>query len=217
MRPFSHFLFGLLLLTTTAPAYGQSLIYCPTAPEERSRRCSRVGEQIARNQAQIDAIENQLRNPDILLVRVEVGPEESLMDYRTRVALQKGVATPQSNTWLTVRGHFYNPIRQQMHVALAREDYWHYVWEGVASDPDLAEAAFRQRERYSRTEKAFQLENPDSAFNQLRYTLETLLAFERECCSSPNADTALPAGPEGHPTPAAKAFPPAAEPQPEWP
>ncbi|MDJ0810595.1 MAG: hypothetical protein QNJ01_10875 [Desulfobacterales bacterium] len=217
MRPFSIFLVGLLLLATSAPAYGQSLIYCPTAPEERSKRCSRVGEQIAQDQRRIDAIENQLRNPGILLVRVEVGPEESQMDYRTRVALQKGVATSQSNTWLTVLGHFYNPIQQRMYVALARENYWHYVWEGVDFDPELAEAAFRQRERFSRTEKAFQLENPDSVVNQLRYSLETLLAFERECCSSPNADKVLPAGPEDHQTPAAKAFPPAAEPQPEWP
>ena len=209
MRPHYLFLTGLLLLLAkTAPVCGQSLIYCPTAPEELSRRCSRVGDQIARDQGQIDAIETQLRNPAIILVRVEIGPEESLTDYRTRVALQQGVATPQSNTWLTVRGHFYNPVQQRMYVALSREDYWHYIWEGVAFDPDLAEAALRQREGQSRTEKAYHLENPDSGINQLRYTLETLLAFERECCSSQNAAAVLPADPEDHQTPASELFPP---------
>ena len=218
MRPHYLFLTGLLLLLAkTAPVCGQSLIYCPTAPEELSRRCSRVGDQIARDQGQIDAIETQLRNPAIILVRVEIGPEESLTDYRTRVALQQGVATPQSNTWLTVRGHFYNPVQQQMYVAMLRQDYWHYIWEGVAFDPDLAEAALRQREQYSRTEKAFQLENPDSGVNQMRYSLETSLAFERECCLPQDAESVLPVAPKDHPTPSKELFPPAAEPQADWP
>jgi hypothetical protein len=173
---------GLLLLATTLPAYGQSLVYCPTAPEERSRRCARVGDQIVQGQKQIEAAEAQLRNPAIILARVEKAPEESLADYRARVRLQKGVATPQSNTWHPVQGHYYNPAQQRMYVAMGREAYWQYLWEGLSFDPELATATFKRRERRSRSEKAFQLENPDSVTNQSRYALETLLAFQRECC-----------------------------------
>lgn len=194
MRRILICLTGLILLATTVAAYGQPLVYCPTAPEERSRRCARVSDEIADNQRQIESVENQLRDPAIILARVEKPPEESLANYRARVKLQQGVATPQSNTWLPVQGHYYNPLKQQMYVALAREAYWHYLWEGLTVDPELAEATFKRREQASRREKTFQLENPESATNQRRYKLETLLAFQRECCAARDAETTtLPA------------------------
>lgn len=193
---------GLMLLATTMPAYGQSLVYCPTAPEERERRCHRAGEQISREQGQIESTEAQLHDPGVILARVEMGPEESLTDYRARVSLQQGVTTPQSNTWLPVRGHYYNPTQQLMYAALDREAYWHYIWEGLASDPELAETEFKRREQHSRREKAFQLENPDSEINRMRYQLETLMAFQRECCFPRDADAAtFPAGADRLETP----------------
>ncbi len=202
MRRLCLYLTGLILLATSLPAYGQPLVYCPTAPEERSRRCARVSAQIAQDQEQIASTEALLRDPEIILARVESGPEETLADYRARVERQQGVATPQSNTWLLVRGHYYNPTEQRMYVALARASYWHYIWEGLAFDPELAEADFKRREGDSRREKAFQLENPDSAMNRMRYALETLLAFQRECCAPLDTEAAaFPADTDILPTP----------------
>jgi hypothetical protein len=200
----------LLLQGTTLTAYGQTQVSCPNAPEERSQRCARVSEEIAMHQREIESSENQLRNPAIILARVEKMPNESLADYRNRVRLQQGVATPQSNTWLPVQGHYYNPIQQQMYVALAREAYWHYLWEGLAFDPGLAEATFKRREQHSRSEKTFQLENPDSAANRKRYRLESLLAFQRACCNAtdpqataPPSVSDVPATPLTNPPPSA--------------
>ncbi len=190
MRPKRFLLTAAILWATIASAYGQSLVYCPTAPEERHRRCSRVSAQIEQQQGQIATTENQLRNPDIILARVEMDPEESVADYRARVTLQKGVATPQSNTWLPVQGHYYNSSQQFMYVALSRSAYWHYIWESLSFDPELAQATFLRRAQRSRLEKAYQLEDPDSAINRMRYTLETLSAFQRECCSTPGPEEA---------------------------
>jgi hypothetical protein len=181
---------AMLLVATRVPAHGQSLVYCPTAPEERERRCNQVQTQIAREAQQIEAHETLLHDAAIILALVHKMPAESTADYRARVRRQAGVVTPASNTWLPVAGHFYNPVQQRMYVALSREAYWHYLYEGLAFDPDLAAATFKRRARRSQREKAYQLENPDSATNQARYyTLETLRAFQRECCQ--------PAAPEG--------------------
>ena len=187
---------GLILLAAAAPAGGQSLIYCPTAPEERSQRCTRVGNEITRYHQLIESAEAQLRDPEIVLAAVEKNPEEALVDYRARVNLQQGVATPETNSWLPVRGHYYNAAQGRMYVAMLRQDYWHYIWEGLAFDPDLAAATFNRREQGSRTEKAYQLDNPESDINQQRYQLETLMAFERECCPAMDPEnTVLPVAP----------------------
>ncbi|MBL0715727.1 MAG: hypothetical protein JJV98_18735 [Desulfosarcina sp.] len=196
----------LILLVGAGSVPGQDLIYCPTAAEERDRRCARVVKEIAQHQRRIESARDQLRNPDVVLAQVEKPPGESLPDYRARVALQQGVATPQSNSWLPVRGHYYNPDRRQMYVALARDAYWQYIWEGLAFDPALAEATFKRREQRSQREKEFQLTSPDSAVNRERYNLETLAVFRRECC--PSADPENPGGlpangePEAQPLPA---------------
>ena len=193
---------ALILLAAALPAYGQSRVYCPTAPEERDRRCARVSTQIARDREQIAFADTQLRNPDIILARVEMQPQESLADYRARVERQQGVATPESNTWLPVVGRYFNPTQQRMYVALKRADFWRYIWESLAFDPDLARADFKRRERRSRREKAFQLEAPESAINRLQYSLETQLAFQRECCALPKAPPPPPAvGFEPRPSP----------------
>ena len=189
-------LIGLILLAAALPAGGQSLVYCPTAPEERNRRCARVSEEIEQTQHQIELAETQLQDPEIVLAAVQKTLAEALADYRARVQAQQGVATPETNSWLPVRGHYYNVAQGQMYVALARQDYWHYIWEGLAFDPDLAAATFNRREQGSRTEKAYQLDNPDSAINQQRYHLETLLAFERECCPAKTPENiVLPVAP----------------------
>ncbi len=204
---------GVLLLAASITAYGQSQIYCPSTPEERSPRCTRVITEIADHQRAIESAENQLRSPAVILARVEKLPSESLTDYRTRVRRQPGVATPQSNTWLPVQGHYYNPVQRQMYVALAREAYWHYVWEKLSFDPDLAGAEFKRREQQSRIEKAFQLENPDSAANQRRYRLESLLAFQRECCTASDGPVTMPsADADQVSAPAIAPIPPAGKP-----
>ena len=182
----------LFLLATASAVYGQSQIYCPNTPQERNQRCTRVSTAIDEHQRAIESAEDQLRNPAVILARVEKMPDESLADYRNRVRRQQGVATPQSNSWLPVQGHYYNPARRQMYVALAREAYWHYLWEGLAFDPELAHATFKRREQHSRREKAFQLENPDSATNQRRYRIKGLLAFQRECCAAADAQVTMP-------------------------
>ena len=193
---------ALILLAAAMPVCGQSLIYCPTAPEERSRRCARIDAQITRDQDRIALVEAQLRDPETILAQVEMQPEESLADYRARVESQQGVATPESNTWLPVQGRYYNPARQRIYVALKRSDYWRYIWEGLAFDPELAQADFNRREQLSRREKAFQLEDPESAINRLRYSLETQLAFQRECCPRPDVPAPLPPfGSEQPPSP----------------
>ncbi len=193
---------ALILLAAALPVYGQSLVYCPTVPEERSRRCARVDAQIARDRDRIAIAEDQLRDPEIILAQVEMHPEESLADYRARVESQQGVATPESNTWLPVQGRYYNAAQQRIYVALKRTDYWRYIWEGLAFDPDLAHADFNRREQLSRREKAFQLENPESTINRLQYSLETQLAFQRECCPRPDAPPPLPSlGVERPPSP----------------
>lgn len=182
MRRTLRCLTGLILLAAAVPVGAQSLVYCPTAPAELSRRCARVSDEIDQGHQQIETAETQLQDPEIVLAAVEKNPEEALADYRTRVQLKLGVATPETNSWLPVRGHYYNAAQGRMYVALSRQDYWHYIWEGLAFDPDLAAATFKRREQRSRTEKAYQLDNPDSAINQQRYQLEILMAFERECC-----------------------------------
>ena len=189
-------LIGIILLATVYPVGGQSLVYCPTAPEERTRRCARVSDEIEQSQHQIEFTESQLQDPEIVLAVVEKKPEEALMDYRARVEGRQGVATPETNSWLPVRGHYYNAAQGQMYVALARQDYWHYIWEGLSFDPELAEATFKRREQRSRIEKAYQMDSPDSVINQQRYRLETLLAFKRECCpEAPPENTELPVTP----------------------
>ncbi len=182
---------ALILLATALPVYGQALVYCPTAPDERRRRCARVEAQIARDRDRIAFTETQLRDPEIILARVEMQPEESLADYRTRVENQQGVATPESNTWLPIQGRYYDPAQQQMYVALKRTDYWRYIWESLAFDPELAQADFARREQISRDAKGYQLEDPESTINRWHYSLETRLAFQRECCSMPAEGTAF--------------------------
>ncbi|MDJ0723155.1 MAG: hypothetical protein QNJ04_16070 [Desulfobacterales bacterium] len=192
MIPIPLKLTALILLATVLPVYGQSMVYCPTAPEERRQRCARVNAQIDRDREQIAFTESQLRDPEIVLARVEMHPEESLADYRARVEKQQGAATPGSNTWLPVQGHYYNPVQQRMYVALKRTDYWRYIWESLAFDPELAQADFQRRERRSRREKTFQLEDPESAINRLQYSLETQLAFQRECCTVSEPPSPMP-------------------------
>ena len=182
---------GFFLLTTNFSAYGQSKLNCPKAPDERQLRCARVSAEIADSQREIERDEDQLRNPTVILARVEKRPDEPVADYRARVRRQQGVATPRSNTWHPVQGHYYNASQRQMFVALARDAYWHYLWEGLAFDPQLAKATFRQREQLSRSEKSFQLQSPDSAANQRRYRLESLLAFQRECCTAADPQITL--------------------------
>jgi hypothetical protein len=195
---------GLILLAAAAPVGGQSLVYCPTALEERNQRCTRVGHEIARYRQQIETVEAQLRDPEIVLAAVQKNPAETLGDYRARVKLQQGVATQETNSWLPVRGHYYNAAQGRMYVAMRRQDYWHYIWEGLAFDPDLAAATFIRREQGSRSQKAYQLDNPESAINQQRYQLETLMAFERECCPAMNPENTVfplaPSLPEGRAT-----------------
>jgi hypothetical protein len=186
MRPALVLLIVLLLLPTLPPARGQSLVDCPAAPEELTRRCARVADQIAGYRQQIEDAETLLRDTAIILARAEKTPDESTAQYRARVRRQQGVATPESNTWLPVQGYFYNAVQQRIYVALARDGYWHYIWERLAFDPALARETFKRRARRSRREKTYQLENPDSAINRNRYTLETLRVFERECCASAN-------------------------------
>ena len=196
MRRTLRCLTGLVLLAAAASVHGQSLVYCPTAPEERHRQCARVGAEIAQSEQQIESAETQLQDPEIVLAAVEINPEETQTEYRARVRLQQGVATPETNSWLPVHGHYYNAARGRMYVALLRQDYWHYLWERLSFDPDLAETTFRRRERRSRIEKAYQMDNPDSRINQQRYRLETLMAFERECCPTEAPDnTGLPVAP----------------------
>ena len=208
----------LLLLATAFTAYGQSPVSCPHAPEERRQRCALISDEIAAHQLEIESAENQLRNPAIILARVEKRGDESLADYRNRVRLQQGLATPRSNTWLPLQGHYYNPLQQQMYVALAREAYWHYLWEGLAFDPELAQATFKRREQHSRIEKTFQLQNPDSATNRKRYRLESLLAFQRECCVAPVSQATTPPAVSAEPeTPPTDAPPSAAKPASETP
>lgn len=192
MQPIRIGLTAIFVLAAAFSAYGQSSVYCPRAPEERNLRCARVNTEIAQIQPAIESVENQLRNPEIILAHVEKMPSESPTDYRHRVRRQQGVATPQSNTWLPVQGHYYNPAQRQMYVALAREAYWQYLWEGLSFDLELAQAEFKRREQQSWLEKRFQLENPDSAANQQRYRLESLLAFQRECCTVADTPAAMP-------------------------
>ena len=213
MRRILTHLLGLILLAAAVPVGGQSLVYCPTAPEERSRRCARVNDEIKQSRQQIESAATQLQDSEIVLAAVEKHPEEALAEYRARVQGQQGVATPETNSWLPVRGHYYNAAQGQMYVALARRDYWHYIWEGLAFDPDLAAATFKRREQRSQIEKTYQRDNPDSAINQQRYRLETLMAFQRECCPSAEPGNAAlpvtPLFPEGRP--------PDASPKPEQP
>ena len=118
-----------LLVSLAVPLNAQEWIYCPAAPEELGRQCGQAATTIHENLERIATVGDQMRNPDIILAKVDRKPDESLVLYQITCQQQQGVATPATNRWLPVLGRYYDPDRQIMYVALDRQAYWQYIWE----------------------------------------------------------------------------------------
>lgn len=185
----------LLLMMLALPLRAQDLrpwegIYCPTAAEERARQCRRAEATLQRNQKLLASVGSRMHDPDILLVRVERAPGESLAGYRARVKQQQGVATEASNRWLPLQGRYYDPERQVFYVALERQAYWQYVWEKLAPDEELARRTFLSRERESRRYKQMRFTGPDGQLAQWEQEIENARRFQEFCCR-PLTETAV--------------------------
>jgi hypothetical protein len=184
----------VLIAASTLPVCAQEWIYCPAAPEELVRQCRQTENAIRRNQELIATVGDQMRNPEIILARVERRPGESVTLYQARVKQQQGVATSASNRWLPIRGRYFDPDREIMYVALDRQAYWQYIWEALASDGDLARRTFADRERLSRQFKEARFLGPDGQLMQWQREIDAAQHFRQQCCRTLPAAEA-PSGP----------------------
>lgn len=177
----------LLLMLFALPLHAQDSrpwedIDCPTATDERAVQCRQAAATVQRTRKLLASVGDRIRDPDILLVRVERAPGESLAHYRARVKQQQGVATAGSNRWLPLRGRYYDPRRQVFYVALERRDYWQYVWEKLAPDEGLARRTFRSREQESRRYKQMRFTGPGGQLAQWEQEIESARRFQEVCC-----------------------------------
>ena len=168
----------------------QEWIYCPAAPEELERRCRQSQETIRLNQTRLTAVANQMNDTDIILAKVYRKPDESVIHYKMRVRQQHGVATPETNRWLPVRGRYYDPDRQVMYVALDRQAYWQYIWETLAPDEALARRTFKTRELISRQFKERYFTGPNGKLVEWQQAIGAAERFRQQCCAALPEDTA---------------------------
>lgn len=190
---------ALLLALTVFPVSAQGLsprefIYCPASEPERARQCRQAEDTLRRNQDLLATVGDQMQDPGILLVRVERAAGESLDHYRARVQHQRGVATADTNRWLPVRGHYFDPQRQVFYVALERQAYWQYVWEKLAPDQDLARRTFLVRENESRRYKKTRFTGPGGQLAQWQQEIESVRRFQESCCqplAEPSSEQSL--------------------------
>ena len=174
-----------LLVSLAVPLNAQEWIYCPAASEELGRQCGQAATTIHENLERIATVGDQMRNPDIILAKVDRKPDESLVLYQTRVKQQQGVATPATNRWLPVLGRYYNPDRQIMYVALDRQAYWQYIWEALAPDENFARRTFMARERNSQQFKQARFSGPGGKLAQWQQEVENARRFQQQCCQTP--------------------------------
>jgi hypothetical protein len=181
-----------LLVSLAVPLNAQEWIYCPAAPEELERQCGQTEGTIQTNLERISTVGDQMRNPEIILAKVDRKPGESLVLYQKRVKQQQGVATPATNRWLPVLGRYYDPDRQIMYVALDRQAYWQYVWEALSPDEDFARRTFSSRERVSQQFKQTRFSGPGGKLAQWQQEVETARRFRQQCCPTlPATDPAV--------------------------
>jgi len=173
-----------LLVSLAVPLNAQEWIYCPAASEELGRQCGQAATTIHENLERIATVGDQMRNPDIILAKVDRKPDESLVLYQTRVKQQQGVATPATNRWLPVLGRYYNPDRQIMYVALDRQAYWQYIWEALAPDENFARRTFMARERNSQQFKQARFSGPGGKLAQWQQEVENARRFQQQCCQT---------------------------------
>ena len=192
-----------LFVTVAIPLQAQEWIYCPAAPEELERQCDNTRKTIRDTEKQLATIGDQIRNPDIILARVDRRPEESVILYKARSLQQQGVATPETNKWLPVLGHYYDSDHQIMYIALDRQGYWQYVWEALSPDEDFARSTFISRERISQQFKQTRFTGPGGKLAQWQQAVEIARRFQQQCCQPlPAAETATTAIlPEEQPRP----------------
>lgn len=183
-----------LFVTVAFPLQAQEWIYCPAAPEELERQCGNAQKTIRDTEEQLAAIGNQMRNPNIILARVDRRPEESTSLYKARALQQQGVATPETNKWLPVLGRYYDPDLQIMYIALDRQGYWQYVWEALSPDEEFARRTFISRERISQQFKQTRFTGPGGKLAQWQQAVENARRFQQQCCQArPSAETATTA------------------------
>ena len=181
-----------LLATLAFPLHAQEWIYCPAAPEELERQCGQAAGTIHDNLEQMSTVGDQMRNPDIILAKVDRKPDESVILYKSRAQQQQGVATPASNRWLPVLGRYYDPDQQVMYVALDRQAYWQYVWEALSPDEDFARRTFISRERISQQFKQTRFSGPEGKLAQWQQEIENARRFRQQCCQTlPATDAAV--------------------------
>jgi hypothetical protein len=174
----------ILVAMSAVPLSAQEWVYCPAAPEELERQCGQTENTIRRNRDLISTVGDQMRNPEIILAKVNRPSGESVMLYQARVKQQQGVATPASNRWLPIRGRYYDPDQQIIYVAVDRPAYWQYIWETLAPDEDLARRTFTDRERLSQQFKQTRFTGPDGKLAQWQQEIETAQRFRQQCCSA---------------------------------
>jgi hypothetical protein len=166
------------------PLKAQEWIYCPAAPAELAGQCSQSQLTIRQTQDLMDAVSDQMHSPEIILAKVERRHDESLGQYQARVKQQQGVASPSSNHWLPIRGRYFDPDREIMYVALDRQDYWHYIWEALEPDEDLARRTFTARERNSDQFKQARFTGPGGKLVQWQQEIEAAKKFYQQCCQT---------------------------------
>jgi len=177
-----------LFITVAFPLNAQEWIYCPAAPEELERQCGQAEKTIQDTLEQLSTVGEQIRNPEIILAKVDRKPDESVLLYKTRAQQQQGVATPATNRWLPIRGRYYDSDHQIMYVALDRQDYWQYIWETLSPDEDFARRTFMSRERVSQQFKQTRFTGPGGKLAQWQQAVENARRFQQQCCQT------LPAG-----------------------
>jgi hypothetical protein len=190
MPPWIRIWMMTLLVSLAVPLNAQEWIYCPAAPEELERQCGQAATTIRDNLERMSAVGEQIRDPNIILAKVDRRPDESVILYKLRVQQQQGVATPGSNRWLPVLGRYFDPDRQIMYVALNRQDYWQYVWEALSPDEDFARRTFSSRERVSQQFKQTRFSGPGGELAQWQQEVENAQRFRQQCCATRTATDA---------------------------
>jgi hypothetical protein len=193
-NPFLYGIAAALLLTLpAAPIPAAEPAPCPPESTARLHRCQAEALELERLGTRITATEAMVRDPEVLLVKVEPEPAEDSLHFQHRVARQGGVRTLETNTFLPIIERYPNPDTGAIFVALARLDFWQYVGEALGYASVEAAQVFRRREELSNREKRGRFLAPGGELDRLRADLQQRTAFTAACCTALHGAEGLPA------------------------
>lgn len=158
---------------------------CPTDPIEWQRRCHSAETDASRLEADIDALEAVMTNPDIVLIPADRLPNESPIDYQARIERNGGIRSPATNTWLPILGHYFIPDTGTALVAMDRSDYWRYVGEAFGFDSREAVSVFNNQEAAGLKIRLSRFLGPQGRIAGLKRDHSRILDFVGRCCATP--------------------------------